>query len=242
MKKYIKASDCPTELARLIDIANLIPANVFLPYSEGLEEIYRKRRATRGDKFYAPMIWADRDIPYTDYEIWVCYVVDRDELIRDLTAPYPKLVNYLGDSKNYNELHKDSEFIYAFTYLAFVRVSMRLREIAIENLRYVTKAEIIDPGLLGMYNDVEYENRAIGVKYIVENGEGRFRLDEVQEALKDVNPIRLRICPICKNIFWAKKNNSATCGDQKCIDNLQNIKKKIRKKKARKQEAIDGTL
>ncbi len=235
MKKYIKTGDCPAELSKLIDIANLTPANVFLPYSEGLEEIYRKRRATRGDKFFAKMTWADSDIPMSDYEIWCHYLSDRDELIRDLISPYTMLIQYLDDPQNYNENYKENEFVYAFTYLAFVRVSMRLREIAIENLRYATKAKIIDAGLLGMYRDVDFENRAVGVKYIVENGEGKFQADEVQESLMGVNPIRVRICPICKNIFWAKKNNSETCGNQKCIDSLQNIKKKAKKQREAKK-------
>jgi hypothetical protein len=229
MKEYVKTSDCPAELAKLIEIANLTPANIFLPYSEGLEEIYRKRRATRGDKFCAPMTWGDTDIPLTDYEIWSRYVNNRDELIRDLIIPYPKLVQYLDNPENYSEFEKNSEFVFAFTYLRFVRVSMRLREIAKENLRYVTEEKIVDPGLIGMYWDVKFENRVTGVKYFIENGKGQFRHDEVQEALKGVNPIRVRICPICKNIFWAKKNNSATCGNQKCVDDLQNIKKKARK-------------
>ena len=237
MKKDIKSGECPIKLAKLIELANLTPANALLPYSEGLEEIYRKRRATRGDKFFAPIDRSYTGEYLTDYEIWTRFLGNRDELIRDIIVPYPKLIQYLDDLDNYTEANKKDEFGYAFTYLWFVQISMRLREIALENLRYLTNAEIIDPSLIYMFADVEYENRAVSVKYFVEDGEGKFRLDEVQEALKGANPIRLRVCPICKNIFWARKTNSATCGNQKCIDTLQN-----QKKKAKKQEAQNGNL
>ncbi len=38
---------------------------------------------------------------------------------------------------------------------------------------------------------------------------------------------RIRSCPICRDFYWAKKTNSQSCGGKKCIDDLQNQKKKL---------------
>ncbi len=40
---------------------------------------------------------------------------------------------------------------------------------------------------------------------------------------------RIRSCPICLDFYWAKKTNSQSCGRKKCIDDLQNQKKKLLK-------------
>jgi ssDNA-binding Zn-finger/Zn-ribbon topoisomerase 1 len=40
---------------------------------------------------------------------------------------------------------------------------------------------------------------------------------------------RIRSCPICRGFYWAKKTNSQSCGRKKCIDDLQNQKKKLLK-------------
>jgi ssDNA-binding Zn-finger/Zn-ribbon topoisomerase 1 len=40
---------------------------------------------------------------------------------------------------------------------------------------------------------------------------------------------RIRSCPICHDFYWAKKTNSQSCGRKKCIDDLQNQKKKLQK-------------
>jgi hypothetical protein len=41
----------------------------------------------------------------------------------------------------------------------------------------------------------------------------------------DVPFYRIRLCPICQDIFWAKKTNSETCGKKKCSDELGNRKR-----------------
>ncbi len=40
---------------------------------------------------------------------------------------------------------------------------------------------------------------------------------------------RIRSCPICRDFYWAKKTNSQSCGRKKCVDDLQNQKKKLLK-------------
>ena len=42
---------------------------------------------------------------------------------------------------------------------------------------------------------------------------------------------RIKLCPICDGVFWAKKTNALTCGNKKCIDGLQYQKKKENKLK-----------
>ncbi len=61
-----------------------------------------------------------------------------------------------------------------------------------------------------------------------------FKESHIIRALDGINPKRLKMCPICKVVFWAKKINSKTCGKQVCIDGLQNCKKKCKTKKEEK--------
>jgi hypothetical protein len=49
---------------------------------------------------------------------------------------------------------------------------------------------------------------------------------------------RIRSCPICRDFYWAKKTNSQSCGGKKCIDDLQNQKKKLARTHARGRHKI----
>jgi hypothetical protein len=56
---------------------------------------------------------------------------------------------------------------------------------------------------------------------------------------------RLRMCRICKRIFWATKTNAETCGIKKCADDLGNEKRlaKTRTEKLnQKEKKKNGTL
>jgi hypothetical protein len=48
---------------------------------------------------------------------------------------------------------------------------------------------------------------------------------------------RIRSCPICRDFYWAKKTNSQSCGRKKCIDDLQNQKKKLLKADNQKKQS-----
>jgi hypothetical protein len=49
---------------------------------------------------------------------------------------------------------------------------------------------------------------------------------------------RIRSCPVCRNFYWAKKTNSQSCGRKKCIDDLQNQKKKLLKANNQKNRGV----
>jgi hypothetical protein len=48
---------------------------------------------------------------------------------------------------------------------------------------------------------------------------------------------RIRSCPICRDFYWAKKTNSQSCGRKKCIDDLQNQKKRLLKTSNQKKQS-----
>lgn len=61
-----------------------------------------------------------------------------------------------------------------------------------------------------------------------------FRVIEILTRNK-IQIKRLLICPVCNEIAWLKNINHKTCGKQKCIDGLQNQKKKIKRLKQKSE-------
>lgn len=56
-----------------------------------------------------------------------------------------------------------------------------------------------------------------------------FRIIEI--LTKNKIPIeRVRICPMCKEFYWAKRLDSKTCGKTKCVENLGSAKYRKRNK------------
>ncbi len=64
----------------------------------------------------------------------------------------------------------------------------------------------------------------------------RNELFEIFEKYK-IPFYRIRSCPICHDFYWAKKTNSQSCGRKKCIDDLQNQKKKLLKTNNQKNQS-----
>lgn len=235
MKEKIKAGDCPEKLAELLKIVNLVPSDVIFPTSGELREIYERRRLKRGDTFFNEKTLILDFEENIHFDIYSEYLGKRDELIREIVSAYPTLLSYVFDT----ELSlTENEFAYAFRYLEFAELRIWLRRIAIQNTNYAFSIGAINPFSLSIIGNQEYEHRSKAIYYINKNGEMDFRFEPVIEAVKGYDAIRLRICPVCKNLFWAKKTNSITCAEKKCTDDFQNLKKKTEQRLKQKNKEI----
>jgi len=234
MKEKLKAGECPEKLAELLKIVNLVPSDVIFPTSEELKEIYKKRRQKRGDEFFNEKEFNEsfsEDYRFTEGELYVEYLGKRDELIREIIKNYPALLEYIFDTTL--SLTKN-EFAYAFRYIEFAELRVWLRRIAIQNTNYAFSKGAIKHFNLYISGNPQFEHKSNATYYINEKGEMDFHFEPIIEAVKGYDAIRLRICPVCKNIFWAKKTNSITCAEKKCIDDFQNLKKKAEQESKQK--------
>lgn len=76
---------------------------------------------------------------------------------------------------------------------------------------------------------VEVKKMIVLLNFVIKNGAQSFN-SELLDTIGGFTAERLKLCPICKQVFWQKKSNTQTCGSNKCINDLQNQKKKWKKK------------
>lgn len=58
---------------------------------------------------------------------------------------------------------------------------------------------------------------------------GKFFVSGLAGLIGKFDVSRIRLCPMCSYIYWAKRLDSKTCGKQTCIDKFQTRKKKAGK-------------
>lgn len=58
------------------------------------------------------------------------------------------------------------------------------------------------------------------VSFSIADNKLDFRPRKLVSVLQSIDARRLKICPICDQVFWAKRLNSKTCGDKKCVETL----------------------
>ncbi len=225
MRNYKKVSECPEKVTNLLKIINLVPIDVEFSTSRKLIEIYSKKRRIFGDKYYKDTWNEIYEETSSEQSLYYEYLGRRDELIRDEIEIYPKLTEYVFDLEIAQQ-----EFYSAARYLEFVNLRIQMRDITYENTRYAARLGIIDFNWIPLINSGQGSELVTYNEYFInEKGKMDFRQGPIAEALRGHDAIRLRICPICKIVFWAKRTNALTCGQQKCIDDLQNQKKKSAK-------------
>lgn len=55
-----------------------------------------------------------------------------------------------------------------------------------------------------------------------------FQDDLFIKSLQGIDAKRLRICPICKDVFWARRIEASTCRDKRCSNNFHQRQLRIR--------------
>ncbi len=62
---------------------------------------------------------------------------------------------------------------------------------------------------------------------------------ELIQVLRGVDAERLRVCPICLEIFWAKRKEASTCSKKRCSNNYHQRKLQIKELESRFDNAFE---
>lgn len=228
--KYKKIAECPDVLSELIEIANLVPngyltdANTLISLFGGIEpdmaknppptweEIQQydkaqidaltqiKHEAKEFPRFYEFLFG---NFPYKNQEVrrFFCF--------RPL-LPYPHIEDLL---ENYNEA---------------LRLRNLLRATAADCQRYVKQK--ISPTLTANHFLSQRNSRKSFLPRLsfTQDGKINFQDDLFIKTLQGVDLTRLRICPICKDVFWAKRSEASTCSKKRCSNQFHQRQFRIR--------------
>lgn len=214
MRNYKKVSECPEKLKYLIGVYNLVPADTPLKSQKELEK--EAEKATKQFDDY----WSNERKVMTARFL--------ENAVLEQTENYPALKECISNQALFG-WHNQKKNIY-FQFLYFRERFNRILENA--DLYFQQ----------GYKNELFFDCNKTIVFTI--SDEGKYQVKSVpsvadlfSEALVGVDASRIKRCPICKNIFWAKKTNSKTCGEPVCIDGLANYKKKIKAKNKKLEKA-----
>ncbi|HMS41119.1 MAG TPA: hypothetical protein PKE69_12890 [Pyrinomonadaceae bacterium] len=267
MRKYKKISDCPPGLEKLLNFINLLPPDLdsFLKKLSELEEKDPKlgEVETVFIKYANQLDFRLRKILTSKYgDFWIFWRkelvecnLDKKALLFLITS-----VNSAETQKNKRAFAKLDNFlklkasidekIEHFNVLDFGNDESEadwqeiIRRISDEDLKSLienspTKAEF---ELAMRANALLNESLANLKSHLFVNEKGFLDLSvsglgEIVKKEK-IKFDRIRICPICNFLFWAKKKNSETCGQKKCIDTLGN-RKRLEKTKVKAESKQD---
>lgn len=57
-----------------------------------------------------------------------------------------------------------------------------------------------------------------------------FSPSPIVRILQGVDARRLKLCPVCQDVFWAKKLNTTTCGKKDCVESVSGKKYHVENK------------
>ena len=214
--RYKKIADCPGELNEVIKLVNSLPKDIDFIYSELKKEFDSKKKALL-------------DAPQTGKTSF--------DLIK-LPSEYEKKIKQLLPESVY--LYTigifDTEFdtfsFYQGTFAQLEPLEKLLELIQLRNLLTATaalKPRDFEVGASGRLTFQPIINFGL-------SKEGYFKpfSSPIVEIFQrnDIQLERLRLCPICKKIFWAKRTDAPTCLDKKCSNNFHQKKKRIKEYEA----------
>lgn len=223
MRVYKPVSECPAKISELLTVVNMVPLDVEFPGFDRLKRIYRNRRCQPGDKFFNErFLEEDNESDFrSDYDNRL------EELIREILENYPAALEYVFNP------NVRFRFLFGARYYRWVDLRNRIAEVASVNSVYA-----FDRGLVEFFVPIKFTKVGqVDSKYTIDSaGRMTFEQDEIAEALSGHDALRLRPCPNCINVFWAKRTDAKTCGKQVCVDALQTFKKKEAKNRKRGEE------
>lgn len=248
-KRYKKITECPRALEILLEMAAFVPPGEVLRNSEMLlQNSFSDDKNTpirfeyfgaylHPDTFRSHNLSLEEEKELDEKEEKVLKLIDKEIERFPLLSAYIYKDNSIlkmvdGDGSvhiiaavsNSQRIGMYDGFIFLRSYLMSLAAYCTLR--TSKNLL----PEIKD--LLDERSEMDYSfliSPQIDEKTIT------FKQSHIIRALDGINPKRLKMCPICNFVFWAKKTNGNTCGKKKCADDLGN-KKRLAEAKAQKEK------
>lgn len=228
--KYKKVSICPPELEKLIERVNFVPAKIFFPDVETvMNNVYFEQTGRK-----MPFFDTQGDYSSGKYKTGEERTLHENtlekalEIIKESTKTFPELYSYLFEKPN-GISAADWYIHYTYVqnpldaYIEYFDLKRQLRYIADKCTSFVNK-------VWGEINGIAfpaYEMDFTQTLYfrIIEN-KITFVPNKIISLLQGIDARRLRVCPICDAVFWAKRIEAKTCSKRRCLNNFHQRKRR----------------
>lgn len=250
--KYNKKSDCPPLLQKWLDRINDAP---FVTSNED-ERLYSWGILVSNAYFeltgqnIAPLLPPPPELDYGD---WKPPTYEENQkldeahekatsLLKEKTKKFPKLYSYLF--KIEDSLAPDNEWDVrqweyeksAYQrYETFLQMRSDITKIGQKCMRYRKDERLIDYEAQLERLGYKRTDKGYRTEFTIKDGAIDFE-SELTQILRGVAPERLRICPICKEVFWAKRIETSICSNKKCSNNFHQRKIRIKEYENRLDE------
>lgn len=226
MRKYEKVSDCPPALAEYLRLVNL------LPYEFSLENF--KRHLQMIEKEFKD--FETSEIPNTppfSRDDRLCFLAMKkclDNVPKEFRSQLEKLANEaVNESKTSSNVwrllifHSALRDYYVKFYYFYKSINLLVDQLEKERKLY-REGEWRDT------NQVLWLRQPIRLpSLLIRDSKGLLTHTGVASMIGKIDDRRLRRCPICKKIYWAKKvfkkDIEQSCGLTKCVERLGNNKR-----------------
>lgn len=241
--KYEKKAVCPTMLGKWLELINSVPLG---------SGIYRSWETLWGCAYFeltgeyiAPLLPLPPELDYGDWQpptyeqqenLEKAFIKATSDL-KESSKKFPKLYSYLFELENYPEIKNKFDEIrfdvrtsqYKNTafqrYETFLDMRLGIRRIAQSCMLYRKEGRFIDNQaiLAKLFNgrDAGYPSN-----FTIKEGKVDFESELIQ-VLRGIDAERLRICPICNEVFWAKRIETSTCSEKICSNRFHQRKLRI---------------
>lgn len=240
--KYKKVSECPQPLEKWLQLINSLPSHIHLS----------SWRDLRSNSYFELTGESDENLiqppPDFDYGDWQTPTFEQES---NLEKAHENAVQKLKELKEFPELYDylfkpeiltKPENIYdearlqvktyereksAYRrYEKFRQIRTDIRTIARKCMDFRKHGRFIDNEALFESFGAQTNKYKVSFR-INENGKITFHSDLI-DALEGADAKRLRTCPICKNVFWAKRIEAKTCPEKQCSNNFHQRKRRIK--------------
>ncbi len=255
--KYRKVTEkYSSELRRWLELINSVPFGKGIYHSWGtLRQIaYFELTGEEITPLFPPSPESDdghwKPPTYEQQEAMQSAFTKAIKSLKAETEAFPKLHSYLFEIEDYPAIENDWDKIryegatrqYENSahkrYETFLQMRTDIRRIAQSCMLYQRKGYFVDNE--GVLEKLGFKRRDKGYhsNLIIKNGTVDFESELIQ-VLRGIPPERLRICPICDEVFWAKRIEAQTCSEKRCKNNFHQRKLRIVEYEKRFDEAFE---
>lgn len=250
---YQKIAECPQNLENWLKLINSVPyirANL-----RSWDILVSNAYFELTGKDIAPMIPPP---PENDYGEWIPPTYEENEKLEEAheraldfleadTRRFPKLYSYLflldgcpSLENRYDKIRFDVRAYYykktAYQrYELFLQMRNDIRGIADICMNYQKTGRFVNPKSIFEQFGLKKSKGHYPSDLIIIDGTIDFESELIQ-VLRGIDPKRLRICPICKEVFWAKRIEAPTCQKKRCSNNFHQRKRRIKEYEERLNE------
>ncbi len=255
--KYNKKSECPPLLQKWLDRINDAP---FITSNKD-ERLYSWGTLVSNAYFeltgqnIAPLLPPPPELDYGDWkpptdEEQKKLDEARDKaasLLKEKTKKFPKLYSYLFeiedhpapeelyDKIRFDQQTRNLEKTAYRRYDNFLQIQSDITKIAQKCMRYRKDERFIDDEARWERLGFKSTDKGYRTEFTIKNGAIDFE-SELTQILRGVPAERLRICPICKEVFWAKRIETSICSNKKCSNIFHQRKIRIKEYENRLDE------